>query len=192
MTASAGRERQGGRLATQILCRSSQQLPLDATKEPFFFYWQHFQYQHLPSLHSLLWFELVTFQSQAGFSNLHTTNNPVWPSLWTTGLVDKYRLDTTSHGSVCKWIDCNNLRQLLVDSVLKRQSRQSRTATAACRKHFLNRTLIWFWDYRELFVWGIKARHTYGPFISAQCCYITESNHCSDAEVDCCVKNTLI
>lgn len=37
MTASAGRERQGGRLATQILCGSSQQLPLDATKEPFFF-----------------------------------------------------------------------------------------------------------------------------------------------------------
>lgn len=154
-----------------------------------FYYWQHFQYQLLPSRHILLWFELVTFQSQAGFSNLHTTNNPVWPSLWTTGLVDKHRLDTTSHGSVCKWIDCNNLRQLLVDSAQKAKQIELDSHSS------MQKTLFepyWFWDYRELFVWGIKARHTYVPFISAQCCYITESNHCSDAEVDCCVKNTLI
>lgn len=31
--------------------------------------------------------------------------------------MDKYRPDTTRHGSVCKRIDCNNPRRLLVDSV---------------------------------------------------------------------------
>lgn len=135
------------------------------------------------SFQPLLWFKLVTFQSQCSLSNLQTTNSPVWPSLWATGPMDKYRY-YKPWCSVCKSIDCNNMRQLLVD-------RES--WTAACRKHFLNLTLIWFWQYRELFVWGNPARHTCVIFISAQCCYKQRA----EIEMQWCwsrllCKNTLI
>lgn len=66
-----------------------------------------------------LWLELVTFQSQASYSNLHSANNPVWPLLWTTGLVYKYRC-YKPRCTVWKGIDCNNMRQLLLDSLLRR------------------------------------------------------------------------
>lgn len=48
-------------------------------------------------------------------------------------------IDASSHG-VCEWIDCNNMRLLVVDSGLTRERIQN--GIAACLKHVLNPTVI--------------------------------------------------
>lgn len=130
---------------TIVICFSSRQLPLGDTKEPLF-YWQHFQ--NLPSLccDSNLWpsnhelaFPISRLQTIQ--SGPHCEPQDLW-----------INIDTTSQGAVCARIDRNNMRQLLVDSVLRRHSRRS--WTAAFRKHFLNLGLIWFCVYGGISVQG--------------------------------------